>query len=334
MAAYLLWFDPQRDLFQLEVDGKKKSITNRGEVPFGAESLRAFSDSVSTHRRDAVIKGGSRQGLQLSAATDYRKNASLDKPKLTAVDNAQAAQARNLRVQLEKLTKGKVKLLQSGGGFTMTHRPLSIALLALPLCVTSPVIAEEDTPVFGQVATTRKTAIKIAPNPHGRGDGCERQHGFALDKRRSQRKVSPCHGSQGTDRMGFGSRCQEGRGRRPRQYCARGLGSTSVSPPTLNACTTTNPTGCAAADSAHGLVNRLKRTVPPEGTPTTLTFETFAQLQSAAVDLVDQGVEIAPAERDKIKSIETADATVGEGSRVRLIAFLSEGSPHANSGDQ
>jgi hypothetical protein len=54
-----------------------------------------------------VIKGGSRQGLQLSAATDYRKNASLDKPKLTAVDNAQAAQARNLRVQLEKLIKAK-----------------------------------------------------------------------------------------------------------------------------------------------------------------------------------------------------------------------------------
>ena len=94
-GGYLSWFDPQtRHLFQLEVDGKKKSITDRGEVPFGAES-------------DAVIKGGSRRGLQLSAATDYRKNASLDRPKLTAVDNAQAAQARNLRVQLEKLSKAK-----------------------------------------------------------------------------------------------------------------------------------------------------------------------------------------------------------------------------------
>jgi hypothetical protein len=37
-------------------------------------------------------------------------------------------------------------------------------------------------------------------------------------------------------------------------------------------------------------------------------------LQSAAVELVDQGVEIDPAERDKIKSIETANGTVGEGS--------------------
>src|SRR4029077_20385648 len=45
-GGYLSLFDPQtRHLFQLEVDGKKKSITDRGEVPFGAESLRAFSDS-------------------------------------------------------------------------------------------------------------------------------------------------------------------------------------------------------------------------------------------------------------------------------------------------
>jgi len=77
----------------------------------------------------------------------------------------------------------------------------------------------------------------------------------------------------------------------------------------------------------------LKRTVPPEGTPTTLTFETFSQLQSAAVELVDEGVEIPPAERNRIKSIETTEGTVGEGSRVRLVAFLSEGTPHANSGE-
>jgi hypothetical protein len=38
-------------------------------------------------------------------------------------------------------------------------------------------------------------------------------------------------------------------------------------------------------------------------------------------------------ERDKIKRIETTEGTVGEGSRVRLIAFLSEGAPHANTGE-
>jgi hypothetical protein len=106
-----------------------------------------------------------------------------------------------------------------------------------------------------------------------------------------------------------------------------------VSPATLNACTTQKPAGCSAADSAHGLVNQLKRTVPPEGTPATLTFDTFSQLQSAAVELVDQSVEIPPAERDKIKSIETTEGTVGEGSRVRSVAFLSEGTPHPNTGE-
>ena len=216
----------------------------------------------------------------------------------------------------------------------MTHRPLIIALLALPLCVTSPVIAEEDTPVFGQVATTRKTAIKIAPNPQSAAATAVNAN---TDLRwiRGARKGKYLRVMVPKGPIGW---VLEADVRKVADadlasIALEGSAQPCVSPPTLNACTRTKPTGCAAADSAHGLVNRLKRTVPPEGTPTTLTFETFAQLQSAAVDLVDQGVEIAPAERDKIKSIETADATVGEGSRVRLIAFLSEGSPHANSGE-
>jgi hypothetical protein len=104
-GGYLSWFDPQtRHLFQLQVDGKKKAITNRGEVPFDIESLRAFSDSLSTDRRDAVIKGGSRAGLRLNAATDYRKTVRVEKPKLTAVDHAQLAHARNLWAQLKRIS--------------------------------------------------------------------------------------------------------------------------------------------------------------------------------------------------------------------------------------
>ena len=104
-GGYLSWFDPQtRHLFQLQVDGKKKAITNRGEVPFDVESLRAFSDSLSTDRRDAVIKGGSRAGLRLNAATDYRKTVRVEKPKLTAVDHAQLAHARNLWAQLKRIS--------------------------------------------------------------------------------------------------------------------------------------------------------------------------------------------------------------------------------------
>ena len=103
-GGYLSWFDPEtRHLFQLQVDGKKKSVRDRGEVPFGVESLRAFSDSVSTDRRDAVIKGGSRAGMMLNAATDYRKTASVKEPTPTAVDQSQISQARNLRAQLERI---------------------------------------------------------------------------------------------------------------------------------------------------------------------------------------------------------------------------------------
>ena len=37
--GYLSWFDPQtRHLFQLQVDGNKQTIADRGEVPFAVES--------------------------------------------------------------------------------------------------------------------------------------------------------------------------------------------------------------------------------------------------------------------------------------------------------
>jgi hypothetical protein len=103
-GGYLSWFDPKtRHLFQLQVDGKKATIADKGEIPFDVDSLRAFSDRVSTDRRDAVIHGGSRTGLLLNAATDYRKTARVEKPKQTAVDDAQIAHAHNLRAQLERI---------------------------------------------------------------------------------------------------------------------------------------------------------------------------------------------------------------------------------------
>jgi hypothetical protein len=103
-GGYLSWFDPEtRHLFQLHVDGKKKLIRDMGEVPFLVESLRAFSDSVSTDRRDAVIKGGSRPGMMLNSATDFRKTPWVKKPKPTAVDHSRISQARNLRAQLDRI---------------------------------------------------------------------------------------------------------------------------------------------------------------------------------------------------------------------------------------
>jgi hypothetical protein len=110
-GGYLSWFDPQtRHLFQLQVDGTKATIVDKGEVPFVAESLRAFSDRVSADRRGAVIHGGSRAGLQLRAATDYRKTAHIERLKLTPVDHSQIAHARNLRAQLERIAAGEILL--------------------------------------------------------------------------------------------------------------------------------------------------------------------------------------------------------------------------------
>jgi hypothetical protein len=216
----------------------------------------------------------------------------------------------------------------------MKHSLLITALVALPLFVTSSVVALEDAPVFGKVTTTKKTALKAAPNAQAAAattvDANTDLRWVMGERKGKYVRVMVPKGSSGWVLEADVNKVAEA------DLASIALESTAqpcVSPQTLNACTTTKPTGCSSAGSAHGLVNQLKRTVPLTGTPTTLTFETFSQLQTAALESVDQGVEIPPAERDKIKSIETAEGTVGEGSRVRLVAFLSEGKPHANSGE-
>jgi hypothetical protein len=211
---------------------------------------------------------------------------------------------------------------------------LITALIALPLFVTSSVVALEDAPAFGKVTTKKRTALKAGPNAHAAAAATvdantDLRWVMGARKGKYVRVMIP-KGPSGWVLEADVNKVAEAD---LADIALEGSAQPCVSPKTLNACTTTKPTGCSAAGSAHGLVNQLKRTVPPQGTPTTLTFDTFSQLQSAAVELVDEGVEIPPAERDKIKSIETAEGTVGEGSRVRLVAFLSEGNPHANSGE-
>jgi len=211
---------------------------------------------------------------------------------------------------------------------------LITALVALPLFVTSSVVALEDTPVFGKVTTKKKTALKTAPTAQAAAattvDANTDLRWVMGERKGKYVRVMVPKGSSGWVLEADVNKVAEA------DLASIALESTAqpcVSPQTLNACTTTKPTGCSSAGSAHGLVNQLKRTVPLPGTPTTLTFETFSQLQTAALESVDQGVEIPPAERDKIKSIETAEGTVGEGSRVRLVAFLSDGTPHPNTGE-
>jgi hypothetical protein len=211
---------------------------------------------------------------------------------------------------------------------------LITALVALASFVTSSVVALEDTPVFGKVTTKKKTALKAAPNaPAAAATMMEANTDLRWvmgDRKGKYVRVMIPKGPSGWVLESDVNKVADAD---LASIALEAQAQPCVSPQTLNACTTTKPTGCSAAGSAHGLVNQLKRTVPPPGTPTTLTFETFSQLQSAAVELVDQGVEIPPTERDKIKSIETAEGTVGEGSRVRLVAFLSDGTPHPNTGE-
>ena len=210
---------------------------------------------------------------------------------------------------------------------------LILALVASVSFVTSSVVALEDTPVFGKVTTKKKTALKAGPNVAAAAmmvDANTDLRWVMGDRKGKYVRVMIPKGPSGWVLESDVNKVADAD---LASIALEAQAQPCVSPQTLNACTTTKPTGCSAAGSAHGLVNQSKRTVPPPGTPSTLTFETFSQLQSAAVELVDQGVEIPPTERDKIKSIETTEGTVGEGSRVRLVAFLSDGTPHPNTGE-
>ena len=88
----------------------------------------------------------------------------------------------------------------------MKRSLLITALVVLPLFVTSSVVALEDSPVFGKVATTKKTAIKAAPNAHAAAaTTVDANTDLRWVMGRSQRKVCARHGSEGPERMGFGS---------------------------------------------------------------------------------------------------------------------------------
>jgi hypothetical protein len=217
----------------------------------------------------------------------------------------------------------------------MKYYRLVVQLAALALFVALSGYAQEDTPVSGKVTTTQKTALNIAPNESSAAV-------ITLAADTDLRWVMGDHKGKYLRVMvpkgpsGWVSELDVRKIVEPDLFAITlaAAAQPCVNPETLDACTTTKPTGCREPSTAHGLANKLKRTAPPEGTPTTLNFDTFFQLQRAAVELVDQGVEIAPSDRDKIRSIETTEGAVGEGSRVRLMAFLAAGKPpHANTGE-
>ncbi len=216
----------------------------------------------------------------------------------------------------------------------MKHNILVFQVMILTLFVAPVADAQEDTPLFGNVTTARKTMLKTAPAAPSVATiqlPADTELRWVMGERKGKYlRVTVPKGPSGWVLESDVAKVTE-----PdlSSVALEGTAQPCVTPETLAACTKTEPAGCAEADSPHGIANELKRALPPEGEATMLSFETFSQLQSEAVQLVDQGLPISPADRNQIKSIATSDGTVGEGSRVRLRAFLSGGKPHANTGE-
>ena len=71
----------------------------------------------------------------------------------------------------------------------------------------------------------------------------------------------------------------------------------------------------------HGFANELKRAMPAAGEAKIVNFEAFSELQTKAVALVDQGMDISLDDRKKIKSIETSQGACS----ARTDFFIGDG---------
>src|SRR5260221_14698429 len=98
------------------------------------------------------------------------------------------------------------EVLQSREDVRMKRWLLITALAALPLFVTSSIVALEDAPVFGKVTTKKKTALKAAPKPQAAAaTTVDANTDLRWVMGPAQRKVCARHDSEGPERMGFGS---------------------------------------------------------------------------------------------------------------------------------
>jgi uncharacterized protein YgiM (DUF1202 family) len=90
--------------------------------------------------------------------------------------------------------------------------------------------------------------------------------------------------------------------------------------------------GCSPADSPHGLLNQLKRTVPTGTSAAMLTFDDFAALQQQADSLVGEDKELTAEDRAQLRNLTVANGQVSEGDVVSLVGYLV-GTPHPNTGE-
>ena len=93
----------------------------------------------------------------------------------------------------------------------------------------------------------------------------------------------------------------------------------------LGACT---PDGCSQSGSSRAAMNQQKRSFAT-GDPTVLTFGDFDTLQTNVESVVELGQEVG----DR-SVLQNQLNSVGEGSAVRITAFLAPGTgPHPNTGE-
>src|ERR1700704_3018681 len=64
--------------------------------------------------------------------------------------------------------------------------------------------------------------------------------------------------------------------------------------------------GCATAGTADAVINKLKRRVPPAGTPQPLTLDDFETLQELADTLVGQRKSLTAKQRKKLKGLSVS----------------------------
>ena len=95
--------------------------------------------------------------------------------------------------------------------------------------------------------------------------------------------------------------------------------STQPCQPNLDSCP---PRGCALVNTPEALVNELKRTFPPAGTPVLLTLNDFESLQTQAKQLVGQNVALSKITRAKLKNLNSSTGKVSEGDLVEVTGFV------------
>jgi hypothetical protein len=104
-GGYLSWFDPTSGhVFQLFVSQGGEDFVDRGPLPGGFGSLRAFADRYSTEHRMMAMMASGPEGLMLTAALGAGGGTSSAAE--VGVDEAQSAEADILQQQIDALISG------------------------------------------------------------------------------------------------------------------------------------------------------------------------------------------------------------------------------------